>query len=1127
MYVHRSNRIEVLAAALAELVAEPPQDPFAPECIVVQGRGMERWLSMELARRFGVWANPDFPFPQAIIDRAFAAFLGGAEPAASPFEPGTLMWALADLLPSRLELPEFAPVRFYLERDPRRLKLVELCARLADTLDHYVLYRPDMVLRWEEGEDGGWQAMLWRALVARHGPRHAAAMARSLERELRAGRPLPAGFPARISLFGLSTLPPLYVDVLAMLSEVVELHLFLLSPSRLYWADIRSRREKIRELARRRVGAADALEALHLPDAPALLESLGRVGRDFQHILEGAVDYRDDPRDLYIDPGMNTVLATLQSDLLWLRARTPGDQEAPLLVLSEDDDSVAIHSCHSPMREVEVLHDQLTAAFDRDRSLEPQDVVVMAPAIDAYAPFIEAVFGSKHRFPIPYCIADRSARAANEVLQAFLAVIDLLRGRFPASAILDLIGLGPVRERFGFAPDEIDRIRSWVAEAGVRWGVDEAHRRAAGQPPCRDHTWGFGLDRLLLGYALPLGEQALYHGVLPYDDVEGADADLLGRLAECCRRLFEFRGLLEARPLRSWRDDLSALLAQTAAVTPGNAHQHEEIRRALAALAERAERAGFTCPVDIEAVRVQIEREVEAGRSPHGFLSGGVTFCELVPMRSIPFRIVCLLGLSGDSFPRSRHPPGFDLIVRQPRLGDRNPRDDDRYLFLEALLSARERLIITFTGQSISDNSELPPSVVVSELMDAIDRTYVVAERRDEAEPSGAPPRLLLDGPCRADIRDDRPGGAPERTGRRASERLVVRHPLQAFSPSYFDGSVPALFSYAPREHEAARALSAERRAPAPFLSTPLPVSAPLEAVTLDDLIAFFEHPSRRFLQLCLGLTLRKREDTVDDREPIMLDPLARWRLGDRLLQRALRGESLADLYPLICAAGELPHGRLGRCAYEAIAPEVEAIAKAAFAARGGARAAPLEIDLRVDGVRLTGLLRDLWPLGQVAAQYSRLGRQHELKHWIRHLVLNAACGRRRTVLVGRPPDGSEAVREIVSWRPVADPERELASLLELYRIGQRYPLPLFRRSSRAYAEALRHGHSHARALDVAAREWTNFNGLGDGDEPHVERLYGGRPPFSAELPPGVPSFAEVARRVYDPFFEHLEEPPQ
>jgi exodeoxyribonuclease V gamma subunit len=327
MRVHRSNRIENLVDGLADLVKAPPADPFARECIVVQGRGMERWISMELARRLGVWANPDFPFPRAIIERAIAAVAdapdGAADAAPNPFEPEALMWAVAALLPEHLQRPEFAAIRRYLAGDERGLKLVQLASRIADTFDHYAVYRPAMVLRWDAGSGDDWQAVLWRALVARLGARHAAARVRLLIDALRAHRPL-VGFPARVSVFGVSALPPLYTQVLAALSQVVELHLFLLSPSREYWGDIRSQREKIRALATTESGAE--IEALHL-DAPPLLESLGRVGRDFQQVLEAEVDYLDDERDRYVDPGTASLLATLQSDLLALRTRTAVERD--------------------------------------------------------------------------------------------------------------------------------------------------------------------------------------------------------------------------------------------------------------------------------------------------------------------------------------------------------------------------------------------------------------------------------------------------------------------------------------------------------------------------------------------------------------------------------------------------------------------------------------------------------------------------------------------------------------------------------------------------------------------------------------------------------------------------------
>jgi exodeoxyribonuclease V gamma subunit len=671
-------------------------------------------------------------------------------------------------------------------------------------------------------------------------------------------------------------------------------------------------------------------------------------------------------------------------------------------------------------------------------------------------------------------------------MESFTAALDVLDGRLPASAVLDLLALAPVRERFGIAAEELETIRVWVTESGIRWGIDASHRAAVGQPLAGEHTWRFGFDRLLVGYAAPTDERALYQGVLPYDDVEGVEADLLGRFVACCELLFEARArLAHPRPLAQWRDDLAALLSAMVAVTTQNAYQHEGLRRALGTVAERAARAGFDGAVDRESVRAQLEREIAAGKSARGLLAGGVTFCELVPMRSIPFRVVCLLGLNHDTFPRTRRAPGFDLIAQSPRIGDRNARDDDRYLFLEALLSARERLIITDVGRSIGDNRELPPSVVVTEMLDALDRT------------------------C---------GGDPP-----AADR-IVSHPLQPFSPRYFDGAQPSLFSYAPREYAGARALRRERGAAPPFLMEALPAAEPLTAVTLDDLLRFFANPSRWLLEERLGLYLRKRDQSIDDREPLALDRLESWQIGDKLLTRACSGEAPDPQAPLLRASGALPPGALGTVAFGALVPQVHALADTVAMARGGARTEPLPIDVVIDGVRITGVLRDLFPGGQVTAQFSKLGRRHELRQWIRHLALNAMRPGMRSFLVGRAAE--KKGRMYAAWRPVHDAAALLAVLLDLYRIGRRLPLPLFPQSSRNYVERLRAGDQREDALAKVA---TKFRTTGDrgawaeGDDPSVAHIYADPAPFYGTRVAGAPSFEDVAQLVFEPFIDHLE----
>lgn len=1118
MHVHRSNRTEQLVEILCDVVRQPLASPFAKECIVVQGRGMERWLSMQLAQRLGVWANPEFPFPRALIERAFAAVSGEKEDAGAKYQPETLLWAIATLLPQFLGHDAFAPIRSYLGEEasgPSMVRLLQLAERIAGTFDQYVVYRPDMLREWEAVPDqAGWQPVLWRALVGHLHDGHLAAR----EQRFLAGiarRDALDAFPARISLFGLSTLPPLYVRVLFALSKVSEVHLFLLSPSSEYWAEIRSKREQLRAVARAtRSGHEPTEDDLHLEEGNPLLASLGRLGRDFQFVLEEGGDYHASDDDLYADPGIGTMLGTLQSDVLHLRDRrhdTAGRADrAPALPLDAGDRSVAVHSCHSPMREVEVLHDQLVRLFEDLPGLQPRDVVVMTPAIDTYASLVEAVFGEAESRPkLPYRVADRGVRSTDEIVDAFSCLLDVVDGRMTATDVLDLLRIAAVRRRFAIEAADVELIRHWIDQAGIRWGIDEHHRAELGQPELREYTWRFGLDRLLLGYAMPGNGCELFRGTLPYDDVEGSSAELLGRIAELCTTLFRFHDELRTpRPLALWRDAFGDLLDDMVAIDDATADQHNDVKKALTRIVDRAATAGFDAELALDAVRPVVLEELTRAPTARGFLSGGITFCEMVPMRAIPFRVVCLLGMNGDAFPRVRRPLGFDLVAQRPRRGDRSSREDDRYLFLEALLSARDRLLITYVGQSIRDNTEQPPSVVVSELLDALGESFVVPD-----DGAGAAPREGELG--------------SEHAQRRIRERVVVRHPLQPFSTRYFTGDA-TLFSYADSYYRGAQSLSGER-APAPAfagaaLAEPDEDAAPVD---LAEVAQFLQGPAKYFLQQRLLVSLGSEAEPVANREPLQLDQLASWAVGDKILEHQTAGRDAREIFEALRADGKLPLGSPGLLTYDDLLPEVRAILARASRLRTGRPLPPLEIEATLQGVCLTGLVEDLFEEhGQVRVQFSRLRRPKEITSWVNHLALQcfAPPGHpRNALLVGRQP---KDFREIeVSFRPVDDPATLLGDLLALLELGTTVPVPFFPGTSRVYVEKLRETGSPERALQDARDAHTPEGRWGEGFDAYNALAFSGRDPFAGE--PGSPgSFHDVALRVYGPMLDHREAKP-
>ncbi len=1056
LQLHRSNRTEALVDALASLYATPLGGPLDPEWLVVQGRGMATWLAMELSRRLGVWADGAALYPRNFVRRVLALGLGEQRAAAAErYAPDSLAWTIAALLPAHLADPELARVAHYLggaaSSDVGNARRFQLARQIADVFDRYLTYRPDLLLGWERGDDRSaraegeaWQALLWRAVVARLGPDHVASLERALGPALAA-----AELPERVAVFGLATLPPLYARVLCSVARHAEVHVFSLSPSREHWTEAAM-------WARRDGEPGDA--ATENP----LLASLGLVGAETEHVLGEAalaLEIAEREHDRYLDPDATSELGRVQADILALRTSAPG---AP-------DGSIAIHACHGPMREVEVLRDQLLERFARGE-LRPHEVVVMMPDIEAYAPLVEAVF---ERAPddagfIPYRIADRALAADSPLIDAFFRVLDLAGGRFTAPEVVDLLSLAPIQRRFSIGAEDVEPCAEWLAASGVRWGIDAAHRAAHGQPSDAHNTWRFGLDRLLVGYALPSDGRSLDFGILPCDEIEGQEAALLGRLSRFCETLFTaVRGLETAQTFLGWQERLGGACDELFAAERHEAWQTQRIRDGLAELTRRAAAADFDETVGVEVVRELLSAIVDERHPERGFLAGGVTFCAMVPMRTIPFQLVCLLGLSDGAFPRPERAIEIDLGPRLGRRpGDRSRRDDDRYLFLEAILSARRGLYLSYVGSSIRDNAALPPSPVLGDLCDYL-------------------------------------GGGAER---------VVRHRLQPFSRAYFDGSDARLFSYEPQFAAGAEASAARATAAPRLFDRELPPVEPAAELALAELERFFKQPVRHLLEQRLNVDLGARAAQLVGEEPLEPSGLEGWRLGQRLLDWMVADVAPEGSRELLRAEGLLPPGPPGDRLHDQKRAEVAPLAAAVREHEIGTPLRPVLLDARLpDGTRLRGEIGDLWRGGMVRRQWATLKAKNVLCAWIAHLGQCVARGAaaQPSALIGRV-DGEVVVRR---FRVAHDAAALLADLVALYRDGAARPLSFFPGCSQAYLDALRKTGSAARALDRAESAWKSEIQFDD----YLARAF-------SEFPGrDDPSFAELCVRVLDPMREHLE----
>ncbi|MGR9013446.1 MAG: exodeoxyribonuclease V subunit gamma [Gammaproteobacteria bacterium] len=1028
--LHSSNKTENLVAHLTAVIENSPlASPFAKEIFLIQSQGMERWLSQQLASRFKVWGNYEFLFPGKFFSSLAQNIDSRLSDAA--FERNLMLWRIEALL-RRLDGDRFLPLTQYLSGENIGLKRYQLAQQLSQIFDQYQMMRPDMLEAWQKGQliyqttTETWQQALWLQIIEQTGHKHRGSLWLDVIAKLNAAEEgaFSSQLPERISVFGLNTMPPLFLSYLEGLSKHCQLHLFLLNPAQDFWADLATKRQR----------SIDENFSGH-----PLLSTLGQQGREFQEMLLEQVQFDFEPES-FQPSDAHSNLQQLQNGILNNRLDEP---------ILQADDSISIHACHSRMREVEVLKNQLLQTLEKDPTLELRDIVVMAPDIQVYEPFISAVFDD-----IQHAIADRSLRLSNNALDAFIRFLSLSQSRFGWQSVLDLLEQPVVYPGFGLSETDLDLIKHWVQDTHVRWGKSAQHKQELGLPELSENTWQATLDRLLMGYAVGSDEDFV-SGVLPYQAIEGSSALALGGLCDFMQLLFKAgQELKQAKPLKNWSTQLYYYADQLlAAAEPLERQQLNELLAELSA--EPAE--VHHDDVALQVIISWLEGMVAERKSSNGFLRGQLTFCSMLPMRSIPFKVIALLGMNDGEFPKIDRHPTFDLLAHNFRKGDRSRRSDDRYQFLEILLSAGQQLIMTYIGQSISHNDAIPPSVVISELLEVL--------------PNG--------------------------------QELITRHPLQPFSRRYFDGSA-GLFSFSKADCETAGALSGRGQAStdsaALWWQGTLPEdNAETEVIELSELFNFFRHPQRYFMQRQLDVRFCGIEADAEEREPFSIAKLDAYAIYHEWIDQALN-----DVPPVALEPSQLGHARPprqssvkklqaqgrwlagvpGELEFDRQQQVIDSFVERIKAKKLGAALDDLPIDISVNGYRAVGKLANRYQHGSLFYRYADLKGKDFVCAWLHHLLINQVQSQ-QTVLLSADED--------VVFLPEHCQPEQLAAWIEIYRLGRKQPDAFFVEPALAYikqAYKLKASNRATKsALDAAIEQLSRA--VEQPYEPELRRLYG------------------------------------
>jgi exodeoxyribonuclease V gamma subunit len=1135
LHLHFSNRFESLRETLLKHLARETPGPFTAQEIIIPSAAITRHLQWALTEHQGICANVNFSYLAQWIWRQIGQLV--EIQTESPFAPEVLTWRIYRALGDPEFISAYTPLQRYLSEN-NTIRQYDLAGRIAHLFENYVTYRPLWLQAWSAGQSirtGGqpagaalqqwqhepwqhesWQSTLWRRIARETATteEHPGQSFFRLLPTLHADSAALASLPLRAHVFCLPSMPPLYLQMLRGLSSRMDLHLYVLNPCKEYWYELVDRKRLSQLSAKGR--------SEHQETGNALLAAWGKQTQATIDLLLTGDEVPESLSTDFVEAPVATMLGQLQNsilNLLDLDLDPDPSMPAEILPITEDDQSLQIDVCHSLQRELDVLHARLQDLLGQPDAPAPEDILVVTPDLQSAAPLIDAVFGTvRNKRRLPYVITGLPQRRVNPIARILDQLLSLALGRHPASEVFDLLIQPAVMRRFGLDLDQAARLREWIRVSGIRWALDGDERQAHGLPADERHTFAEGLERLYLAYAMgdddanidfdaqidfgehtPFDRDGAVRSLIGAGNPGGSQAPALGILWRFVQALDRIRReWQESKTPDEWHQAMSDALTCFAAEDPAWIEDFIGVRRALHRLHTQMIRGGLGDPLPLTVLRQALTEQLEQD-AQGGVPSGRITFAAISSLRALPYRNIFVFGMNDGAFPSASRLLEFDLIAAQPQRGDRQRRLDERNQFLDLFISARDRLVLSYTGRNIRDNSRIPPSVLIADLIDQVERIW--------------------------------PG---------SSRRIIHEHPLQSFSNNDFGTGDLQTRDLQSRDLET-RNLAASDDAPeiatdlfsadeesddsesmnlwvqgVPFFNRELPPpDASLRAVSLDRFIEFFRNPARFLLRHRLGIQLTDEETDLLDEEPFATDPLTRHQLVERLLPKALAGMDANALARLALAGPELPSGALGTI--EAT-DEAEALYLFAQPIRQALTPPPLdpitqtfEFDLDGEVWTVRGTLSDLRATGLVRWSFRTARAQDYLSGWITHLFL-CACDATLATAPKLKETSWYSRDGIYRLRTVVNPKSIMAQLIALYRTGLSEPLHFYPRSAWALANTGK--------ITEALKTWqcTRNHPFGESADPAYQLALRG-----VNNPIG-PQFAELALQIYQPLLDHLED---
>jgi len=944
--VYKSNSLNTLLLEAYKIIQEKPlNNIFEKEIFVYDSKILFQYLNIFIAEKIGISANIKLYHPNDFIWKLFE-IISPKKKLKNTFTHSMMIWKIMKIIDDKKIFENY-------NKKEAKLQKFKFSFLMANIFEQYIFYRPNWINEWETEKNTSiidqndiWQIKLWIEIIKNSKKTHQysyhfANLFYNFQKLFEEKKIQKKHLPSRCFIISSFALNPSYIRIFQNISTYINIYFLYVTPfKKNIFNFIQDNNIFLNQKKNKK------------PCDNSLIKLWGQYEKIYALYIIRSKEMKI--INCFKENNNRNLLNSIKNDLL----KKNINKKKRFLIST--DNSISINICFNKKNEIEILHKKLLIFFNKNSSIKPKDVVVTSFSIENYISSINSVFASENnKKQIPFFIANKFSKKTNIIISSFKKILNLANSRFHNEEILEFLDIPEIAKKFNLSEEEIKILYYWIEEANIRWAIDCKHKDYLSFPKNKQNTWLYGIEKLLLSYAMNDTEK-VWNNILSCSSINGSRTEIIEKLIIFIKTLKKWqKKLSRSQYLIHWHSLSKDLINDFFFCSQKIEKSIKMIQKNWTEMINNNLSSGYLKKVSINILIKNFFYKYYFNNHQK-FLPDVVNFCHPNAVCYIPFKIICIIGADHLSVPKINHLDKFNLLKKYPLIEDINIYQKYCYLFAQSISCAEQYFYISYVGYSIKDESKIYPSILIDQLLHYISSNF------------------CFSGDCNLSLQDN---------SKKIIKHLCKKYKIQYFykkkyaNPSTTE-NLQDVFKYTNRNINNKNILKRNS----------------CTKINLKDLITFWKNPICYFFNVNLQIKVDIKKHAINTTEPFSVNQEDSFKIKNILLNKIINNQDTMELFKKYMLSGKLPYDFFGKIFWNQKLKEMTMIAKEVMKYRISKE--EKKINLKIEKYQIDGILSEIQTTGLLRWKPNTINFSDRITLWLEHLIysLLGGCGESRII---------------------------------------------------------------------------------------------------------------------------------